>query len=295
MGRRAERSPAKMDRTTARVTASAAGWSHTAARNAARPPSAAARRRSRRETTAVAVGGGRAGSAVTSCTVRSDHAEGAAGARSRDGHGMSTPRSQSAAIIDDGAGTRPRAPPQGSHMEPIIQVDGLVKRYKKADHPAVDGISFDVRPGELFAFLGPNGAGKTTTISILTTTLAKTAGTVPDRRPRPGPRREGRPPEHRHHLPEPEPRPSPVGRGEHPDARRAVRPLRLPAVLPDDAERVPRSHPGAGRRRRTGRRGLPSAEDVLGRDEAEARDHPEPDASAVRAVPRRAHVRASIR
>ena len=34
------------------------------------------------------------------------------------------------------------------------------------------------RPGELFAFLGPNGAGKTTTISILTTTLAKTSGTV---------------------------------------------------------------------------------------------------------------------
>ena len=33
-------------------------------------------------------------------------------------------------------------------------------------------------PGELFAFLGPNGAGKTTTISILTTTLAKTSGTV---------------------------------------------------------------------------------------------------------------------
>jgi ABC-2 type transport system ATP-binding protein len=63
-------------------------------------------------------------------------------------------------------------------MEPIIQVENLVKQYKKSDHPAVDGISFDVRPGELFAFLGPNGAGKTTTISILTTTLAKTSGTV---------------------------------------------------------------------------------------------------------------------
>jgi ABC-2 type transport system ATP-binding protein len=63
-------------------------------------------------------------------------------------------------------------------MDPMIQVDGLVKRYKKADRPAVDGISFAVAPGELFAFLGPNGAGKTTTISILTTTLAKTSGTV---------------------------------------------------------------------------------------------------------------------
>jgi ABC-2 type transport system ATP-binding protein len=63
-------------------------------------------------------------------------------------------------------------------MDPMIQVSNLTKRYKKADVPAVDDISFDVKPGELFAFLGPNGAGKTTTISILTTTLAKTSGTV---------------------------------------------------------------------------------------------------------------------
>jgi ABC-2 type transport system ATP-binding protein len=63
-------------------------------------------------------------------------------------------------------------------MEPIIQVEHLTKRYKKTAVAAVDDISFDVRPGELFAFLGPNGAGKTTTISILTTTLAKTSGVV---------------------------------------------------------------------------------------------------------------------
>jgi ABC-2 type transport system ATP-binding protein len=63
-------------------------------------------------------------------------------------------------------------------MDSIIHVDHLVKRYKKSKIPAVDDISFDVAPGELFAFLGPNGAGKTTTISILTTTLAKTSGTV---------------------------------------------------------------------------------------------------------------------
>jgi ABC-2 type transport system ATP-binding protein len=61
---------------------------------------------------------------------------------------------------------------------PIISVEHLTKRYKKSTTPAVDDISFAVRPGELFAFLGPNGAGKTTTISILTTTLAKTSGTV---------------------------------------------------------------------------------------------------------------------
>jgi ABC-2 type transport system ATP-binding protein len=63
-------------------------------------------------------------------------------------------------------------------VDPIIQVEHLTKRYKKSAVAAVDDISFDVRPGELFAFLGPNGAGKTTTISILTTTLAKTSGTV---------------------------------------------------------------------------------------------------------------------
>ena len=63
-------------------------------------------------------------------------------------------------------------------MEPIISVENLTKRYKKSAVAAVDNISFEVEPGELFAFLGPNGAGKTTTISILTTTLAKTSGAV---------------------------------------------------------------------------------------------------------------------
>jgi ABC-2 type transport system ATP-binding protein len=60
----------------------------------------------------------------------------------------------------------------------MIDVQNLVKRYRGSKVNAVDGVSFDVRPGEFFAFLGPNGAGKTTTISILTTTLAKTSGIV---------------------------------------------------------------------------------------------------------------------
>src|SRR4051812_46197878 len=58
----------------------------------------------------------------------------------------------------------------------MIRVEDLVKRYKKADRNAVDGISLEVQAGEFFALLGPNGAGKTTTISILTTTLAPTSG-----------------------------------------------------------------------------------------------------------------------
>jgi ABC-type multidrug transport system, ATPase component len=59
---------------------------------------------------------------------------------------------------------------------PMIRVEDLVKRYRKAKESAVDGISFDVAAGEFFALLGPNGAGKTTTISILTTTLTPTSG-----------------------------------------------------------------------------------------------------------------------
>lgn len=63
-------------------------------------------------------------------------------------------------------------------MTAVIEVDNLLKQYKKATSPAVAGVSFQVDEGELFAFLGPNGAGKTTAISILTTTLNKTSGTV---------------------------------------------------------------------------------------------------------------------
>ena len=63
-------------------------------------------------------------------------------------------------------------------MTAAIEVHDLVKRYRKAKVNAVDGVSFDVESGEFFALLGPYGAGKTTTISILTTTLTPTSGSV---------------------------------------------------------------------------------------------------------------------
>jgi len=66
----------------------------------------------------------------------------------------------------------------GADRAAIIEVEDLVKRYRKGKANAVDGISFSVQPGEFFALLGPNGAGKTTTISILTTTLIPTSGRV---------------------------------------------------------------------------------------------------------------------
>lgn len=63
-------------------------------------------------------------------------------------------------------------------MSHIIQVEHLIKKYKKAKTASVDDINFHVKEGEFFAFLGPNGAGKSTTISILTTTLSLTSGKV---------------------------------------------------------------------------------------------------------------------
>ena len=50
-------------------------------------------------------------------------------------------------------------------MQNAISVSALTKRFGEIH--AVDGISFEVRKGELFGFLGPNGAGKTTTINML--------------------------------------------------------------------------------------------------------------------------------
>jgi len=55
-----------------------------------------------------------------------------------------------------------------------ISIEKLSKRF--GDLKAVDGISLQVKEGEVFALLGPNGAGKTTTISMLTGLLAPTAG-----------------------------------------------------------------------------------------------------------------------
>ena len=58
----------------------------------------------------------------------------------------------------------------------MIHVENLVKTFGTVT--AVDGISFDVGLGEIFAFLGPNGAGKTTTIQMLTTLLTPTSGSI---------------------------------------------------------------------------------------------------------------------
>ncbi|MHA2296434.1 MAG: ABC transporter ATP-binding protein [Candidatus Hodarchaeales archaeon] len=55
-----------------------------------------------------------------------------------------------------------------------IVVRDLVKKFE--DITAVDGVSFEVKSGELFGLLGPNGAGKTTMIKILSTLMEPTSG-----------------------------------------------------------------------------------------------------------------------
>jgi lipooligosaccharide transport system ATP-binding protein len=58
--------------------------------------------------------------------------------------------------------------------EPVITASNLVKKYK--DFAAVDGISFEVAPGESFGLLGPNGAGKSTTMRMVGAVSTRTAG-----------------------------------------------------------------------------------------------------------------------
>ncbi|MEV0583254.1 ATP-binding cassette domain-containing protein [Nonomuraea sp. NPDC050310] len=60
------------------------------------------------------------------------------------------------------------------NTDAAVAVHDLKKSYGKVE--AVKGVSFEVRPGEVFGFLGPNGAGKTTTISMLCTLVHPTGG-----------------------------------------------------------------------------------------------------------------------
>ncbi|UCH59069.1 MAG: ABC transporter ATP-binding protein [Anaerolineales bacterium] len=61
-------------------------------------------------------------------------------------------------------------------MEATILAQGLSKRF--GDFTAVDGVDFQVYPGEIFGFLGPNGSGKTTTIRMTLGLLRPSAGSV---------------------------------------------------------------------------------------------------------------------
>jgi ABC-2 type transport system ATP-binding protein len=58
----------------------------------------------------------------------------------------------------------------------MIHTENLTKRFKET--LAVDGLSLDIREGEVFGFLGPNGAGKTTTVRMLTSLVGPTSGSA---------------------------------------------------------------------------------------------------------------------
>ena len=61
-------------------------------------------------------------------------------------------------------------------MDPIIALDGLTRRF--GDVVAVDDLTLEIFPGEVFGFLGHNGAGKTTTVRLLNGLLAADGGSV---------------------------------------------------------------------------------------------------------------------
>jgi lipooligosaccharide transport system ATP-binding protein len=83
----------------------------------------------------------------------------------------------------DGAARSTRTPPtrnvggdryDGAVPAPVIVATDLTKKYK--DFAAVDGISFEVAPGESFGLLGPNGAGKSTTMRMVGAVSTRTSG-----------------------------------------------------------------------------------------------------------------------
>jgi len=68
------------------------------------------------------------------------------------------------------------SPPMGAAGGFIARADARGSKQGKVQIAALDGLSLDVQPGEIFGLLGPNGAGKSTTIGVLTTRVRPTSG-----------------------------------------------------------------------------------------------------------------------
>ncbi len=60
--------------------------------------------------------------------------------------------------------------------DPVILLENVVKRY--GSFTAVDNLSFQIAPGEIFGFLGPNGAGKTTSLRMMLDIIQPTSGRI---------------------------------------------------------------------------------------------------------------------
>ena len=63
-------------------------------------------------------------------------------------------------------------------MASVVNVQALRKRYRRRDPWAVDGVSFELEPGQAFGLLGPNGAGKSTVVKMIAGLLRPDAGTI---------------------------------------------------------------------------------------------------------------------
>jgi ABC-2 type transport system ATP-binding protein len=67
---------------------------------------------------------------------------------------------------------------EGPRVKTILEAHSLVKVYGGMPRPALNGIDVSVREGTVFGLLGPNGAGKTTALSIMSTLLQPTSGSI---------------------------------------------------------------------------------------------------------------------
>jgi ABC-2 type transport system ATP-binding protein len=68
------------------------------------------------------------------------------------------------------------SPPLGAGGGFVARADAKGAKQPKAQIPALDGLSLEILPGEIFGLLGPNGAGKSTTVGVLTTRVRPTSG-----------------------------------------------------------------------------------------------------------------------
>jgi ABC-2 type transport system ATP-binding protein len=68
------------------------------------------------------------------------------------------------------------SPPLGAGGGSIARTDAKSGKQPKNQIPALDGLSLEILPGEIFGLLGPNGAGKSTTVGVLTTRVRPTSG-----------------------------------------------------------------------------------------------------------------------
>jgi ABC-2 type transport system ATP-binding protein len=77
-------------------------------------------------------------------------------------------------VQDLAPATRLEGVPADASPDAAITTDGLSRAF--GEQPALDGLTIEVRPGEVLALLGPNGAGKTTTIRLLNGVLTPDSG-----------------------------------------------------------------------------------------------------------------------